>query len=1124
MYNKINDRRKKEKIACRESFTLLSNHVKYIGKVIVVLFCVFYANSMFAQTTTISFKFSDRPLETVFKEIEQATGFKFVYSDKDIPVKERVSLDVTNENLEKVLQRMLEPYDVSFRIQNRHIALYKNENRIYTGDIRDSLGEPVIGANIIVKRTQVGTITDIDGHFSINATEGDILQISYIGYLSQEYVIDKQATLSIILQEDRQLLEEVVVIGYGTVRKKDLTGAITQVKVDNYSTQQSTNVLDFLNGTVAGFNSNIGTSAAGSNSMEIRGASSIEAKSQPLIVLDGVIFNGELNDINPADIETVDVLKDASSAAVYGSRSAAGVLIINTKQGRREKVTVNLSMQLGISDQTRHMRVNNVEQYLQQKQDYLRRRNVEKEDEYYTNPNNLPPGVSLDEWQNYDASYSSDPMETWLARLTLRDIEKQNYLNGRYTDWYDEATRPGIRQNYNMNLSGGSEKTNYYWSLGYTNNEIYMKGDEFQVIRTRINADTKVTDYLKLGVNAQFSAKDQSSIPLDLTSVIRQSPLGQIYDEDGTMKWYTHDDSGITNPFLQYAHSDKLNIINTLFANMYADLRLPFGFNYKLSFINRYEWEKNYLFHPSTIPDGNETDGSGERKNYSLYEWQVDHILSWRKTFGVHDFYATFLFNAEKKQTWEDITRNVGFSPSESLGFHQLAVGSSPTITNNDTYATGTALMGRINYTLLDRYLLTLSIRRDGYSAFGTNNPYATFPAGAIAWNISDESFFRMDWMNNLKLRVSYGVNGNREIGMYDALASLSTTKYLADGNYVGGVANSSMANRALKWEKTASFNTGVDFGIFSGRINGTVDFYHMVTTDLLLKRSLPQIIGYASVMSNMGELQNRGFEMTLNSLNVNTSNVTWNSSFTFSLNRNKIKKLYGDMIDVIDDNGNVTGQREADDIINGWFIGEALDRIWDYKFLGIYQLGEEEEAARYGKAPGDTKLYDKNDDGVIDTEDKEFLGYRDPRFRLGLQNNITLFRNWQISFFLRADLGHSARNSIFTHTSSIGDRINSYHLPYWTPDNPINTHTRLATVNTPEFQIYQSRSFLRLQDISVAYTLPVKVTNALKIGGCKIYLNARNLFTITKWSGWDPESLNTPMPRIYTFGIDVTL
>lgn len=1081
---------------------------------------------MDAQTVKLSITRQNGTLEEVFKEIENKTGYKFVYNTSEINRDERVSVNETDQDLTVILKKLFTNESrISFRIANKHIALFKTHLRKISGTVLDAAGESIIGANILIKGTGTGTITDEEGKFSLDAANGDILQVSYIGYGMQEITISRQTILKIVLQEDQQALEEVVVIGYGAVKKKDLTGAIAQVKADKYATQQSTNVLDMLNGTVAGFNSNIGTSASGSSSMEIRGPASLAANNSPLIVLDGVIFNGSINDINPADIETVDVLKDASSAAVYGSRSAAGVVIINTKQGKSEKMTINFSAQLGLTDFTKTIKPNTLDGFLQRRQDFQRRLNPGKPDAYYTNPNRLPNGIDIDTWQKYDASYQTDPTLTWLTRLNLRDIEQQNYLAGNTYDWFGESTRPGLRQNYNVNISGGIGKTKYYWSLGYTDNQGYMKGDEYKTIRSRVNADTQLAEYLTVGLNAQFNNKDESNVPISLTEVKEQSPLGQPYDENGQLKWYPHDDSGVSkNPFLLYQHRDKFNVTQNLFANMYAELKLPFGFSYKISFINRYEWQKNYYYDPSSIPSGNKTGGIGQRINYSLYEWQIDNIISWKKTFGVHDFYATFLYNAEKKQTWKDTGENINFTPSEALGFHQLGAGGSPTIANEDTYATGTAIMGRLNYTLMNRYLLTLSIRRDGYSAFGTNNPYATFPSGALAWNLSEEPFFPIKWIDNLKIRASYGLNGNRDIGIYDALAKLQTTKYLTGSTLISGIYSNSLANSLLKWEKTKALNLGIDFSVLGNRLNGTVDYYDMKTNDLLLKRSLPTIIGYANVMSNMGELQNKGFEMTLNSRNIENESFNWSSTFTFSFNRNKINHLYGDMIDVLDENGNIIGKKEADDISNGWFIGQSIDRIWDYKFLGIYQLGEEESARSFGKAPGDVKLYDPNKDGVSTKEDKVFQGYTKPRFRLGLRNDFTVFKNFEISCFIRADLGHYAKNGLLSNKSQVEDRKNEYSLPYWTPENPTNKYTRLNTVDTPEYTIYESSGFVRLQDLSIAYTIPENIINNLKISRCKVYLSGRNLVTFTKWSGWDPESGNTPMPRIFTFGIDVTL
>lgn len=539
-------------------------------------------SALYAQNAKLSLNKENATFEEIFKEIEAKTGYKFVYNTSEIDKNERVSIRETDQNLNDVLRNLFRnKRNISFRISNKHIALFKAQVKKISGTVLDTQKEPVAGANVLIKGTATGTITDINGQFSLEAAEGDVLQVSFIGYNTQEININQQTVLKITLQEDQQALEEVVVIGYGAVKKKDLTGAIAQVKADKYATQQSTNVLDMLNGTVAGFNSNIGTSASGTSEMEIRGPASLSANNSPLIVLDGVIFNGSINDINPSDIETVDVLKDASSAAVYGSRSAAGVVIINTKQGKGEKMTINFSAQLGLTDFTKDIRPNDLDGFLQRRMDFQRRINPNKPEGYYNNPNNLPEGIDVDTWQKYDASYQSDPIRTWMTRINLRDIEQENYLNGNTYDWYGAATRPGLRQNYNVNISGGIGKTKYYWSLGYTDNKGYMKGDEYKTIRSRINADTKVAEFLTVGINAQFSNKDESNEAIKMSDVYRQSPLGQPYDENGELKWYPHDDSGVEkNPFLLYEKRDKFHVTQNLFANMYADLKLPFGFSY----------------------------------------------------------------------------------------------------------------------------------------------------------------------------------------------------------------------------------------------------------------------------------------------------------------------------------------------------------------------------------------------------------------------------------------------------------------------------------------------------------------------------------------------------------------
>ncbi|HLU94418.1 MAG TPA: SusC/RagA family TonB-linked outer membrane protein, partial [Membranihabitans sp.] len=991
--------------------------------------------------------------------------------------------------------------------------------------------EPLIGVNVLIKGTTRGTSTDFEGRFTLDEVdEQAVLVVSYIGYQTQEIKVGGRTMIEIVLIEDSQTLDEVVVVGYGTQKKSDLTGAVHRVDASDYENQSATSFVEMLNGTVAGFNSNQGTSASGGGSLEVRGPTSLKASNTPLIVLDGVIFNGSLDLINPNDIESIDILKDASAAAVFGARSAAGVVIVTTKKGNTVKPSINFTSKLGLAGITNHMRPQTPEEYLQSRGDYWTDVNPDKPDHYYTNPNDLPAGLSQEEWKNFDATPSDDVIQMWFDRMGMTAVELENYKAGKTVDWYDLVYRNGFRQDYDMSLSGSMENLNYYWSIGYTDNEGVQLGDHFQALRSRINLDANVTDFLNVGINVQYADRDLSTQNANLDGAISASPYGNIYEPGSDiLTFYPHEDNTSQNPLLYYQYRDKLNITQNLFATLTAKVQLPLGIEYRVSFANRYDWQKNHYFDPINTPNGFRVDGEGRRIDRSLYEWQIDNVLTWNQHIGEnHEFNVTLLANAEKYQNWESTQNNTGFAPSGALSWHALQAGINPDLGNNDQYSTGNAFMARLNYSLLGKYMITATWRRDGYSAFGQRYPYATFPSTALAWRLSEETFFDVPWINYAKLRLSWGVNGNRAIGRYDALARLGTTKYLYGTTLATGVYNSTLANRNLKWERTEAINVGIDFGLYGSRISGSLEYYDMTTYDLLLNRSLPRIIGYTSVASNLGELKNKGFELTINTVNMTQNLFEWNSILVFSFNRNKIKHLYGEMIDVVDENGNVIGQEEADDIGNGWFIGQSLDRIWEYEILGVWQLDERDQAAEYGKQPGDIKLRDVNEDGVLSpTEDKVFQNYKRPQYKIGLRNEFTVFNNFQISAFLRADIGFYGVNNLHLNSGSNGDfeRRNRMYRPYWRPDNPINDYARLnSDTNSPGFNYWEDRSFLRLQDLSLAYIVPSQMLTRAKIQHLKFFVSARNLMTVTGWGHYDPESQTNMMPKIFTAGINIVL
>jgi len=614
-------------------------------------------------------------------------------------------------------------------------------------------------------------------------------------------------------------------------------------------------------------------------------------------------------------------------------------------------------------------------------------------------------------------------------------------------------------------------------------------------------------------------------MPVSWSRAIDDSPYGVKYETDGKIKWYPHDDQMALNPF-ENTEYDVSNKTQTLMGNLSAKLKLPWGFEYRLNYSNRWQWNNNYEYRPTTTRSGNSSNGYAYRRETSLYQWQIDNILQWQKTFAeIHQFDLTLLYNAEQTQANSTTAENSNFSISEALGYNGIHLGSVPMVTASDYYETGMAMMARLNYSLLDRYLLTLSFRRDGYSAFGQANPTADFPSAAFAWRIFDEPFMQnQNWLDNLKLRLSWGLNGNRDVGRYAALSRLGQSAYIIDGQTAITLYPQNLPNKELKWERTEAFNIGLDFAIFNNRLSAEIDAYKMSTKDLLLDRALPDITGYQSVIANLGEIENRGLEATISSENISISNFSWKSRFIFSMNRNEIKHLYGDMVDVLDEEGNVIGQREDDDIQNGWYIGHALDEIYEYKLDGVWQLDEAEQAAAFGLYPGDHKLLDVDGDGFFTPEaDNVWIGFTRPRYRLSLNNSFELFKSIDVSFLFRSYLGHLGRNNILKNRD-YHDRTNNYNLPFWTPDNPTNDYARLwQSLQSVSYNVYRSKSFVRLQNVSVAYRLPKSLTNKLNITNARVYLNFDNLFSIDTWEHWDPET-NDPTPLISTLGISLTL
>ncbi len=1077
-----------------------------------------------------------------------------------------------------MLGAALTAFPVTASASGTMLPTVMQDNQV-TGTVVDKTGEPIIGATVKVKGQSTGTITDIDGRFSLNVPHGSTLQISYLGCKTQEIKVSGK-TLSVTMDEDAAQLNEVVVVGYGTMRKRDLTGAVAQVRPDAIANEAPNTVQDVLRGT-AGLNVGFSNDAKGGGSLTVRGQRSVYTDgnhNSPLIVLDGMQFYGELSEINPNDIEKIDILKDASSAAVYGAKAANGVIIVTTKKGTSEKPNINFSANIGLSTIGESRKVFGPDEYIKYREDFYTTDtyganaegsygayNTARPAGYFAEPtqeNLRKYGLTLEQWRaqsQQDAGLSD--REIWGQRLGLQasDVTLQNFLGNKTFDWYDHSFRTGFNQDYNISVSGRGSKVNYYLSLGYMKNEGVVKGNDYTTVRSNLKLNSDITDWLSVGANVNFQNRTDGDIRCNWQEqILDNSPFSTPYYEDGTLTPHPMGENAFWKGYnfdydRQYLDMERgYTIFNTIFD---AKVRLPFGITYTFNAAPRFQFYHNRYYESSEHPDwAADTHNRVTRNQSYRFDWSLNNTINWDYTLNrVHHFNVTLVQEAEQRQSWADNILARHILPSEALGFHATANGDKKLsdFSSTDTKETATGYLARAYYGYDDRYMATFSFRRDGYSAFGTTNPYANFFSGALAWIFTNEKFWKWEPMSYGKLRFSFGQNGNRSLAdSYIALANLALGQYAT--GYINKATNavedvkylfiSRLANPHLQWEKTTSWNIGLDFGFFNNRINGSVDYYIMPTTDMIMNESLPSFTGFSSITTNLGKVMNKGIELTVNSANITNKDFKWDTQLTFSYNKNSIKHLYGQYETVVDANGNIT-TKEMDDISNSWFIGQPISVIWNYKVTGIWQKEEAEEAARYGQKPGDPKVENsytaddvKNADGttspVFNNKDKQFLGQTVAPARLSLRNNFT-YKDWSFSFNMYSYLGAKSLDYNYLNNdnnySQITNCRNVYKKTYWTVDNPSDKFARLNAkgptgIEAPGRVI--NRSFLRLENISLGYKLPQTLLKKAKIQDAKVFATVRNVFVITgsDWEYGDPEAADGLAPRTYTLGISMTL
>lgn len=1145
------------------------------------------ATSM-AQNRLVTLSAKCQTVGAVLDELERQSGYDFFFNNKHVDLNRRVSVNAKGQGVFQVLDDVFEGTNVKYSVLDRKIILSTKGTAQsdettgpVSGIIRDASGEPIIGASVLLKGTSTGTVSDADGHFTLKAPAGSVLRITYIGYEAQEVKIGSKRTLDITLQEDGQMLSEVVVVGYGTMKKKDLTGAVSQVRPSDRQTEAPKTVQDVLRGT-SGLRIGFDGSAKGGGSMQVRGQRSVYTSgghNDPLIILDGMIFYGELSEINPNDISQIDVLKDASSAAVYGAKAANGVIIVTTKKGKSDKPTINFSASLGCVTVGDSRKVYDANGYMKYREDfyttdtyglnpetgrYEAYQNGQTPAGYYAQPtaaNQQKYGFTADAWRaqtSQDASMSDN--EIWARRLGLAASDRtlEGYLNGTTYDWYDASFRTGLNQDYNVSISGAGSKVNYYLSLGYQSSEGVAKGNDYSAVRSNLKLSSQITPWLNVGANVNFQNRTDGDISTDWASqILNNSPFASPYLEDGTLTAHPMGENAYWKGYnfmynRQYMDLERgFTVLNTI---LNATVTLPLGITYQFNAAPRFQFYHNRYYESSDHPDWQaETHDRVTRNQSYRFDYSLNNTITWDRTWARrHHTILTLVQEAEERQSWADniIARNI--QPSEALGIHANANAdkSLSAFSANDTRETACGYLARLFYGYNDTYMATFSFRRDGYSAFGTSNPYANFFSGALAWSFTNEKFWKLKWLNQGKLRVSFGQNGNRSLeNSYVALANLAL------GQYTQGYINATtgaledmkylfidrLANTGLEWEKTTAWNVGLDLGFLKNRITASLEYYYMPTTDMIMNQSLPNFTGFNSITTNLGKVVNQGFELTINSHNIDTENFSWRTNLNLSVNKNTIKKLYGEYETTVNADGSTT-TKERDDVTNGWFIGHPVSAIWDYKVTGIWQANEVDEAAKYGQRPGDPKVLNAytaddrvNDDGtttpVYNNKDKQFLGETTPPVHWALRNDFTLFRQFSFSFNIYSYMGHKSLDGNYLNNdnnySQITNCQNVYKKDYWTVEHPSGTYARLSAqgptgISAPQRVI--NRSFIRLENVSLAYNLPEKLFGRTGIQNAKVYFTIRNLCTWSKdWEYGDPETGGLA-PRTYTFGINLTL
>lgn len=1131
-------------ILYQESIVEIKHLFRMMRNTVLALFIfagTAFATESYSQTMKVTVVANNISTGKVIHEIEKQTDYLFVYDVNEVNLKRNVKVNAQDKPVAEVLNKVFEGTDIYYAMEGKNIMLMskaspsvKQTDSKITGHVVDTKGEPIIGATIKEHGTSNGTITDFDGNFTLNVSVNAIIEVSYVGYQTQKMKAQIGKLLAVTLKEDTEVLDEVVVVGYGTQKKSDLTGSVTMLNSKDLTNMPATTITDALVGKIAGalVQNTSGANPSGGTTIQIRGVNSLNsAANEPLIVVDGVpLFDSNLNSIDPQNIESVNVLKDASSTAIYGSRAAAGVILVTTKRGKEGDGKISISINQGLQKMYKNYDVTDAATSYRV-----------FESAWDTWEALAPEGVVRDrnKQKAYNDYYSPVLWDSELGR-PVNDIDWKNSLVRDAAHW----------QKYSVGFSGGSKKVDYYINLGYEDREGIMINTDFSRITLSSNVNYAVKENVKIGLTTNISYTENSGISGlndrfgTFMPTVYQQPWIPGYDENGELivaRYMFKVDPAYKLTPLQNTYAAENHLYNVLtqshtgeshrvISNFYFDWKPIEGLSLKTNVgfdlgarknkDIQYLQEKKYL----EINNPSDRDMVSTQVHFTQKRnWMMNETVTYDKVFGKHHLNATGVFEIQ-----ENYSEFLRLKASGSTDNDLDQINNQPTtdvlsengIVKNPRSFNGApegrlrlaSFMLRVNYSFDDKYLLTATVRRDGTSRFARGNQWGTFPSIAASWKINHEKFWNKmpEKFNSLKLRASYGLTGNQ--------ASVASFMYLSNiglgnGNFGSIYTPSNIANPDLTWETLKQFNVGLDMGFFNNRLQLSADYYHKTSSDMLGDVPLTVSSGFTTAKGNIGSIRNTGFELSVNSVNIVTRNFTWSTNLSLSHNKNEILDLGKDA------DGSVINDVIVDRYIRT--VGEPVSNLYLYEIEGVWQLDSSEKpwGPNGFNDYGLFKIKDQNDDGKIDTEDRVRKGSPEPKISGGFTNTFT-YKNFSMNVVCTYMLGNKLYNipkayHNWGHPQHVKDW--SYAKNHWTPDNPTNEYERASTdlnrvghLNGPSLSSdkwLEDASFLKIANLNFSYSFPKKWLTPIGLSAASLGLSVSNLYTFTKYSGLSPET-----------------